>query len=250
MKTKPSSSKKPASRALVRKPDAPAPAASAALVAMPEPGEALDRAGRANFFHKLSREAGVVSIRAALAAGVELLQAKEELSGGFQKWVESKCSFSVKTAYNYINLVQRTLPEQALPGLLAGSDSEREAAVEAAAAGADSRTLTELYDDLGIVRKTPSNLGGARPGAGRKPKHPLTDEEIAAQAAALQADPKLAAKELEDLMAPLVAWANGRAGFGALPDADLSRAAARLADLSRMASEALRERKAGKGAAK
>ena len=250
MKTKPSSSKKPASRALVRKPDAPAPAASAALVAMPEPGEALDRAGRANFFHRLSREAGVVSIRAALAAGVELLQAKEELSGGFQKWVESKCSFSVKTAYNYINLVQRTLPEQSLPGLLAGSDSEREAAVEAAAAGTDSRTLTELYDDLGIVRKTPSNLGGARPGAGRKPKHALSNEEIAAQAAALQADPKLAAKELEDLMAPLVAWANGRAGFGALPDADLSRAAARLADLSRMASEALRERKAGKGAAK
>lgn len=250
MKTKPSSSKKPASRALVRKPAAPAPAASAALVAMPEPGEALDRAGRANFFHRLSREAGVVSIRAALAAGMELLQAKEELSGGFQKWVESKCSFGVSTAYNYINLVQRTLPEQALPGLLAGSDSEREAAVEASAAETDSRTLTELYNKLGIVRKTPSNLGGARPGAGRKPKHALSNEEIAAQAAALQADPKLAAKELEDLLAPLVAWANGRAGFGALPDADLSRAAARLADLSRMASEALRERKAGKGAAK
>lgn len=250
MKTKPSSSKKPASRALVRKPDTPAPAASAALVAMPEPGEALDRAGRANFFHRLSREAGVVSIRAALAAGMELLQAKEELAGGFVEWVKHKCAFGTSTAYNYINLVQRTLPEQALPGLLAGSDSEREAAVEAAAAGTDSRTLTELYDDLGIVRKTPSNLGGARPGAGRKPKHALSNEEIAAQAAALQADPKLAAKELEDLMAPLLAWANGRAGFGALPDADLSRAAARLADLSRMASEALRERKAGKGAAK
>lgn len=253
MKTKPSSSKKTAlkpaaSRALVRKSDAPA--ASAALVAMPEPTGELDRAGRANFFHRLSREAGVVSIRAALAAGMELLQAKEELSGGFQEWVKRKCSFGVTTAYKYLALVQRTLPEQALPGLLAGSDSEREAAVEAAAAGTDSRTLTELYDDLGIVRKTPSNLGGARPGAGRKPKRPLTDEEIAAQAAALQADPKLAAKELEDLMVPLVAWANGRAGFGALPDADLSRAAARLADLSRMASEALRERKAGKGAAK
>lgn len=258
MKTKPTSTKKPvrksaASRALVRKPVAPvapAPAASAALVAMPEPGEALDRAGRANFFHRLSREAGMVSIRAALAAGMELLQAKEELAGGFVEWVKHKCDFGSATAYRYIALVQKTLPEQSLPKLLSGSDAEREAAIERTAAGTDSRTLTELYDDLGIVRKTPSNLGGARPGAGRKPKHPLSDEEIAAQAAALQADPKLAAKELEDLMAPLVAWANGRAGFGALPDADLSRAAARLADLSRMASEALRERKAGKGAAK
>ena len=112
--------KSAASRALVRKPDAPvapAPAASAALVAMPEPGEALDRAGRVNFFHRLSREAGVVSIRAALAAGLELLAAKEELSGGFQKWVQTKCSFGVTTAYKYMATVQRSLPEAALPKL-------------------------------------------------------------------------------------------------------------------------------------
>lgn len=140
---------------------------SAALVAMPEPSAKLDRAGRANFFHNLSREAGVVAIRAALAAGVELLRAKEELSGGFQKWVESKCCFGLATAYRYIALVQRSLPEAALPKLLAGSDAQREREIEAAASSTDSRTLTELYDDLGIVRKTPSNLGGARPGAGR-----------------------------------------------------------------------------------
>ena len=238
MKTKPSSSRKPAlkpakSRALVRKP--PAPAASAALVAMPEPDETLDRAGRANCFHNLSRD----------AAGVELLQAKEELSGGFQKWVESKCTFSVATAYRYISLVQRTLPEQSLPGLLAGSDSEREAAVEASAAETDSRTLTELYNELGIVRKTPSNLGGARPGAGRKPKHALSNEEIAVQAAALSADPGLAAKECFDLLDRLVAWANGRAGFGALSDADLARATTLLGDLGFRAGSALSERKRG-----
>ena len=229
----------------------PAPAASqAALVAMPEPGEALDRAGRVNFFHRLSREAGVVSIRAALAAGLELLAAKEELSGGFQKWVQTKCSFGVTTAYKYMATVQRSLPEAALPKLLAGSDADREAAIERTAAETDSRTLTELYDDLGIVRKTHSNLGGARPGAGRKPRHALGNEEIAAQAAALSADPKLAAKELEDLLAPLIAWANGRAGFGALPDRELASARANLSDLLGRADEALRERKAGKGAAK
>lgn len=253
MKTKPSSSKKPASRALVRKPDAPAPAASAALVAMPEPGEALDRAGRANFFHRLSREAGVVSIRAALAAGMELLQAKEELAGGFVEWVKHKCAFGVTTAYKYLALVQKTLPEQSLPKLLSGSDAEREAAIERTAAETDSRTLTELYDDLGIVRKTPSNLGGARPGAGRKPKHPLSDEEIAAQAAALQADPTLAFREFTDLTDKLLAWANGRAGFGALSDADLLKADKRLQQIFAIYADVLRARrggKAGKGAAK
>lgn len=230
------------------KPKSLVPAAAgsqAALVAMPEPGEALDRAGRVNFFHRLSREAGVVSIRAALAAGLELLAAKEELSGGFQKWVEQKCSFSVRTAYKYMATVQRSLPEAALPKLLAGSNADREAAIERTAAETDSRTLTELYDDLGIVRKTPSNLGGARPGAGRKPKHALSDEEIAAQAAALSADPELAARECFELLDKLVAWANGPTGFAALPDKDLSRATTLLGDLGFRAGSALAERKRG-----
>ncbi len=224
----------------------PAPAASqAALVAMPEPGEALDRAGRVNFFHRLSREAGVVSIRAALAAGLELLAAKEELSGGFQKWVQTKCSFGVTTAYKYMATVQRSLPEEALPKLLAGSDAQREREIEEVASSTDSRTLTDLYDDLGIVRKTPSNLGGARPGAGRKPKHALSNEEIAAQAAALAADPEMAAKECFDLLDRLVAWANGPAGFAALPDKDLARATTLLGDLGFRAGSALAERKRG-----
>ena len=228
-------------------------ASSAALVAMPEPDGKLDRAGRANFFHALSREAGVVSIRAALAAGVELLQAKEELSGGFQEWVKRKCSFGVATAYRYIALVQRSLPEAAVPRLLAGSDADREREIEEVASSTDSRTLTELYDDLGIVRKTPSNLGGARPGAGRKPKRPLTDEEIAVQAAALSADPEMAAKECFDLLDRLVAWANGPAGFAALPDKDLVRAHNILGDLGFRVGTALVDRKhpnRGKAAAK
>jgi hypothetical protein len=230
----------------------PAPASSAALVAMPEPGESLDRAGRVNFFHRLSREAGVVSIRAALAAGVELLQAKEELAGGFVEWVKRKCAFGTSTAYNYMNLVQRSLPEASLPKLLAGSDADREREIEEVASSTDSRTLTELYDDLGIVRKTQSNMGGARPGAGRKPKHALSNDEIAAQAAALQTDPELAAREFFDLMDKLVAWVNGPAGFAALPDARLNAAVAKCHWLDMQATHALRDRKAaaGKGAAK
>lgn len=256
MKTKPTSTKKPvrksaASRALVRKPDAPvapAPAASAALVAMPEPGEALDRAGRANFFHRLSREAGMVSIRAALAAGMELLQAKEELAGGFVEWVKHKCDFGSATAYRYIALVQKTLPEQSLPKLLSGSDAEREAAIERTAAGTDSRTLTELYDDLGIVRKTPSNLGGARPGAGRKPKRPLTDEEIAVQAAALAAaDTALADGEMAERLQPLHVWAVENDGVGTLSDKGLDTL---LDGIGEIRDRALAVRKARAAAAR
>ena len=191
----------------------PAATSSAALVAMPEPAGTLDRAGRANFFHELSREAGIVAIRAALAAGVELLQAKEELSGGFQKWVESKCSFSVGTAYRYIRLVQASLPEQTLPKLLSGSDAFRERKIEEVASSTDSRTLTELYDDLGIVRKTPSNLGGARPGAGR-PKGGTSEGRRAKDPLELS----------EEWMQRAEAAANELGGVVMVPQAELLRA--------------------------
>lgn len=149
---------------------------SSTLVAMQAPAPELDRAGRANFFHSLSREAGLVAIRAAIAAGVELIEAKAEHAGGFQKWVESKCAFSLRTAQNYMKLAQKTLPESSLPLLLEGTDADREEAIEAAATSTDTRTLTDLYVEQGIVKRTPSKMGGARPGAGRPPKSLLGEQ--------------------------------------------------------------------------
>lgn len=139
--------------------------AAGALVAMPFPAEKFDHAERANFFHRLSREAGIVSIRAAIAAGVELRAEKREHPGGFQNWVKAKCAFGVRTAYNYIALAEKMLPD--LEGLLYHCVAEQEEAIEAAATSTDSRTLTELYVEQGIVNRTPSNMGGAREGAGR-----------------------------------------------------------------------------------
>jgi hypothetical protein len=46
----------------------------------------------------------------------------------------------------------------------------RQAAIEEYAAETDSKSLTELYCDLGIIKKTPSKMGGKREGAGRKRK--------------------------------------------------------------------------------
>lgn len=146
--------------------------ASGALVAMPAPGANLDRADRVNFFHRLSREAGIVAIRAAIAAGVELLEAKAEHAGGFTNWVKSKCSFGISTAYNYMAVAEKTLTEARLPALLEGTDADRENAIEEAATSTDSRTLTDLYEGLGIVKRTPSKMGGVRPGAGRPPLLP------------------------------------------------------------------------------
>lgn len=225
------------------------PAPDAALVAMPRPAETLDRAGRANFFHRLSREAGAVAIRAALAAGVELLEARREMAGGFLRWIEAKCDFSQRTAYNYIRLAEATLPEAAVPALLEGSDEERTRAVEEAAASADSRTLTDLYADLGIVRRTPSRMGGARPGAGRPPKAEEA-ARLAREAAAIAADPEIADAAMGALLEPLRVWAEEKDGLVAVTDKALGLLVATLRDIAKIAGQIQAERKALRRAAR
>lgn len=175
---------------------------SSTLVAMPAPAPELDRAGRANFFHSLSREAGLVAIRAAIAAGVELIEAKAEHAGGFQKWVESKCAFSMRTAQRYMELAQKTLPESSLPLLLEGTDADREEAIEAAATSTDSRTLTDLYVEQGIVKRTPSKMGGARPGSGRPKKSATetTDPDLMSQESLAETGAALA--DLDRILGP------------------------------------------------
>lgn len=236
-------------------PAAVGPAPDAALVAMPRPAETLDRAGRANFFHRLSREAGAVAIRAALAAGVELLEARRELAGGFVKWVQAKCAFGVATAYRYIQLAEATLPEAAVPALLEGSDEDRTRAVEEAASAADSRTLTDLYADLGIVRRTPSRMGGRRNEAAEANGHRVgrPPKDAKAEAEAVAAEIEAAAN------APALLWASARGALDTLVkldsekdflrrigDDELATAAGLLADLSRKAAEILAPRLAAR----
>ena len=76
-------------------------------ITLPTPAAELDRAGRITYYHTLSREAGRVSIMAAVAAGVELHRAKAEMPhGNFQLWIKRHCSFSDRTARNYMSLAE------------------------------------------------------------------------------------------------------------------------------------------------
>lgn len=153
-----------------------APVAEVAL-AVPEPAATLDRAGRINYYHAVSREAGCVSIAAALAAGAELQRAKAEADAGmFGEWIRRNCKFSERTAYHYLALAERLLPGDAMPRLLEMPPERRREALAESASAIDARTLSELYADLGIVRPSAKRMGGARPGAGRPPK---TDPEPA-----------------------------------------------------------------------
>ncbi len=187
---------------------------AAGAISVVPPSPQMDAAGRINYYHRLSRAAGEISIKAALAAGLELARIQIGRPGRlFEEWVEANCEFARRTAFRYMAAVRETLGRDGgMARLLEGSDDDRREAVEEYAAKSDSKSLTELYVDLGIVKKTPSNLGGKREGAGRPRK--LTLEQMQQQADALAKDPEAAWKEISALLAPVVAFIDARDGLG------------------------------------
>ena len=106
--------------------------------------------------------------------------------------------------------------------VLTATAKEREEMIETCAAEMDSRSVSEMYVELGVVKKTPSNLGGRREGAGRPRK--MTEDELRAQAAALATDPKVAEAEWQDLAAKAVAFALNRDGFALMDPPSLAAA--------------------------
>lgn len=188
------------------------------LVEAIQPSPQLDAAGRINYYHELSKQASVFSVKAALAVGLELVRVQLANHGKlFDAWIDANCSFSRRTAFHYMATLKQTIgASMELGELVNGSDDDRRSAIDEFAASTDSKSLTELYADLGIVHKTKSNLGGKREGAGRPRK--LTADEMQAQADALAKDPETAWDELKSLMDQIDAFVVVRDGLGLLDD--------------------------------
>lgn len=140
------------------------------LVSAEPPAADMEAAARINHWHEVAKQSSEMAIAAALNAGLELFKAKIDHPGNFVQWIESNCDFGKTTAYRYLSLIQQAISADELPKIANGSDKMRQAAIEEYAAETDSKSLTELYCDLGIIKKTPSKMGGKREGAGRKRK--------------------------------------------------------------------------------
>ena len=138
------------------------------LVSAEPPAAGMEAAARINHWHEVAKQSSEMAIAAALNAGLELFKAKLEHPVNFVQWIESNCDFGKSTAYNYLKLIQQAISADELPKIANGSDKMREAAIEEYAAETDSKSLTELYCDLGSIKKTPSKMGGNREGSGGK----------------------------------------------------------------------------------
>lgn len=199
-------------------------------ITLPAPPPDADRAGRVLYYHELSRDAGRVSIMAAVAAGIELHRAKAEIAhGNFTTWIKRHCDFSQSTAYNYMALAESVVAD-ALPEMLEAAEPPAIEALEQYTEPVEAKTLTQLYCDLGICN--PGKVGGSRPGAGRPPKEP--DPNAAMNEALILAD---------KLVGDLSVWVLGDDGFGNLPDDVLQQCVTILSDITKRGRDILSGRK-------
>lgn len=210
------------------------------LVNAEPPAAGMEAAARINHWHEVAKQSSEMAIAAALNAGLELFKAKIDHPVNFVQWIESNCDFGKSTAYNYLKLVQQAISADKLPKIANGSDKMRQAAIEEYAAETDSKSLTELYCDLGIIKKTPTNMGGKREGAGRKRK-----DEAASEAAALDEaanSPALLAAAIKEPMAAIWQLHQEREVFARIDDETLGSVAGMLNELCKAAAKELKRR--------
>lgn len=211
------------------------------LINIVAPGAEMDAAARINHFHKISMQAGEVAIKAALEVGMSLFQEKVRRQGTFLSWVEQNCDFSQRTAYNYLNLLQKSIGSQNdLMQLSDMSAKKREATIDEFASTVESKTLSELMCDYGIITKSKSNLGGKREGAGRKRKEELSSAAGAAEAAE---NAGFAAQNVLELVGKVYEEGVIRQGFEAMDKSALKNAVESLKLALAEATKILKEKK-------
>ena len=210
------------------------------LVSAEPPAAGMEAAARINHWHEVAKQSSEMAIAAALNAGLELFKAKVDHPGNFVQWIESNCDFGKTTAYRYLSLVQQAISVDELPKIANGSDKMRQTAIEEYAAETDSKSLTELYCDLGIIKKTPSKMGGKREGAGRKRKD-AAEDEAAALDAAVNASGLLSAA-IKGPIETLWQLYKERDVFSRIDDETLGYAAGLLDELCKAATKALKLR--------
>ena len=173
----------------------------------------------------------------AIQCGWVLAAQRERLGHGqFENWATSNLDFTRRTAYNYIAAFENTVgawrAQQRRPLPLSVEPSMEE--IMAAAAGAQEKPLAALYRDTGVVANNP-NHGGAREGAGRKPKDVAAElKAVAEHEAVLWASARGALDTLVQL--------DGRDFLHRLSDEHLAQFATKLDKLAQKAAKMLLER--------
>lgn len=200
------------------------------------PSAEMDAAGRINYFHALSKQAGEVSIKAALWAGLELYRMQLARQGSFVAWLEQNVDFGRATAYRYLALLKQSIGASAdLTEVSEYGTERRRELIDRYSGEVESKNMTEMMVDYGIIKKSKSNMGGHREGAGRKRK-----DDLAAQLR--QQEEELGAVSIQKRVADLFAAAVTGGGLGNCTDDQLRGALDMLKQVVKAGDEILKSR--------
>ena len=212
------------------------------IVSVEPPSEQMDLGSQINYFQEIVKQSASIGCTAAVINGVLLVKAQIEHPKTFTDWLAANTAVSQRTCYNYINAAKRTLGTQIVEELAQRGTMEIAEKVQAAMVKLrlESKPLTELYCDVGIVKRTPSNMGGKREGAGRKRKDAAAD--LAAQAEQQAAE--LGAQSIVQRVGDLYTAAVIQGGLGNCNNVDLKNIRDMLKQILGEAEEILKSRKA------
>lgn len=191
------------------------------LVTVEPPNPEMDLGKQINYFQEIVKQSASIGCTAAVINGVLLVKAQIQHPKSFTDWLEANTSVSIKTSYNYINAAKRTMGTQLVEELAQRGTMEIAEKVQQAMVKLrlESKPLTELYCDVGIVKRTPSNMGGRREGAGRPTKDAKRD---AVQDAIT--DPARCFEEVDGHLTSLYEICVTKNGFGVMIRDDLKKA--------------------------
>ena len=209
------------------------------LVTVVPPSEEMDLGKQIDHFQEIVKQTAAIGCTAAVINGVLLVKAQIKHPKTFTDWLEANTAVSQKTCYNYINAAKRTIGTQIVEELAARGTMEIAEKVQKAMVKLrlESKPLTELYCDVGIVKKTPSKMGGRREGAGRKRK-----EDLAAAAEAIAGEGSRF--QINALVKDLFIAAVTNDEFGAFKDTELKAHVETLEKIVARGKEILKSRKA------
>ena len=209
------------------------------LVTVVPPSEEMDLGKQIDHFQEIVKQTASIGCTAAVINGVLLVKAQIKHPKTFVEWLEANTSVSQRTSYNYINAAKRTMGSQIVEELAQRGTMEIAEKVQAAMVKLrlESKPLTELYCDVGIVKKTPSKMGGKREGSGRPTKEQL-------QARLRQQEEELGADSIQKRVADLFAAAVTGGGLGNCDDKELASAVDMLKKIVKCGEEILKSRKA------
>lgn len=199
-----------------------------------------DPAERIKHHLSLARVAANVAMRHIIEAGWELAKQKQFLGyGEWVAWCEHNIQISRQTANKYIDTFRKTVGAQRAQQAIGLDAKLLKKELDAATVGMEEKTVRQAMIEIGVIKPT-SGHGGAREGAGRKPKGDAEAEkqeldEIANSPALLIAAIR------EPIATVYKAWRE-RDVFARIDMSDLAVVAASLNELATAATSALKAR--------